>query len=131
MYNILARIADHNKYTDKYNYEETGKKLFAGPWEPFVRDFDPTLNKHFMNDDQAPIFESIGQYVDKAKRENIEVDISSTERRKKWLKNCLKKLKMSHKIKKDYSQMKKITNFSNFFDILVWILIGAIRFIYK
>lgn len=41
MYNILARLSDHYKLKgwnlDKeYDYE--------GPWDPYVRDFDPTLN---------------------------------------------------------------------------------------
>ncbi|HFR3628678.1 TPA: hypothetical protein ACHVD0_002113, partial [Streptococcus suis] len=44
-YNILARISDtHN--LRKWDDEDTG---FKGPWNPYVRDFDPTLNHHTLS----------------------------------------------------------------------------------
>lgn len=43
MYNILARLSDVYRvrgwdWNDKKGY------AYEGPWEPYVRDFDPTLN---------------------------------------------------------------------------------------
>lgn len=47
MYNVLARIYDTHKMYKWYgnNLEEYE---YAGAWEPFVRDFDPTLNINIM-----------------------------------------------------------------------------------
>ncbi|WP_164111989.1 MULTISPECIES: hypothetical protein [Sphingobacterium] len=39
-YQILARLADNYDYYQR-SYDEK-KSKFSGPWEPFVRDFDPT-----------------------------------------------------------------------------------------
>ena len=43
MYNVLARISDFYPMKNRFSMEE---KVLAydGPWEPYVRDFDPTLN---------------------------------------------------------------------------------------
>lgn len=51
-YNILARVSDG--YLIK-EYGETPHK-FEGPWEPYVRDFDPSLNRNSMVPDNLPIF---------------------------------------------------------------------------
>ncbi|SJN27808.1 trypsin-like peptidase domain-containing protein [Sphingobacterium sp. JB170] len=41
-YQILARLADNEKFYDRYSFtKEQG--TFHGPWRPFVRDIDPTL----------------------------------------------------------------------------------------
>lgn len=43
MYNILARVSDaHN--IKGWNWNDKIGVAYAGPWEPYVRDFDPTLN---------------------------------------------------------------------------------------
>ena len=51
MYNVLARISD------QHSLEGWGKEssVYSGTWEPYVRDFDPTLNRNFMNISDAPI----------------------------------------------------------------------------
>lgn len=52
-YNILARVSDKYKLEDLYN---DGDK-FIGPWNPYVRDFDPTVNINIsLPDDQKPKF---------------------------------------------------------------------------
>lgn len=38
-YNILARVSDHCKMRDRFN-----PRPYQGPWEPNIRNFDPTLN---------------------------------------------------------------------------------------
>lgn len=50
LYNILARVSDTHMLKDwdgvSYPYE--------GTWEPYVRDFDPTLNINFLKPDFIP-----------------------------------------------------------------------------
>ena len=46
LYNILARISDNNKMIYSWNKESGETLQFEGPWESFVRDFDPTLNQN-------------------------------------------------------------------------------------
>lgn len=41
-YNILARVSDSHRIKE---WERT-PYLYEGPWEPYVRDFDPTLNRN-------------------------------------------------------------------------------------
>lgn len=50
LYNILARVSD------RYLVKNWGDEPypFEGPWEPYVRDFDPTLNIHFLKNAGAP-----------------------------------------------------------------------------
>lgn len=43
MYNILARLSDEYMLKGVDWNDETGY-YYNGPWEPYVRDFDPTLN---------------------------------------------------------------------------------------
>lgn len=52
-YNILARVSDKYQLEDLYS---NGDK-FIGPWNPYVRDFDPTVNmKVCLPDNQKPKF---------------------------------------------------------------------------
>jgi hypothetical protein len=58
-YNILARVADHHMlkgedyYSDKKYQTVRNLKSTA---EPFMRDFDPTLNAYFMKNPSVPHF---------------------------------------------------------------------------
>ena len=52
MYNILARISDKH-LLDNYNDDA---QPYQGTWEPYVRDFDPTINLHFLKSDKIPTF---------------------------------------------------------------------------
>jgi hypothetical protein len=53
MYNILARVSDtHNIKSWDWN-DEIGTS-YEGPWEPYVRDFDPTLNIKTQEKDDIP-----------------------------------------------------------------------------
>ncbi|WP_080146958.1 ATP-binding protein [Marinilactibacillus piezotolerans] len=52
MYNILARISDHYKLSNVWNEDQA--IIFDGSWNPYVRDFDPTLNNNFLNDPNRP-----------------------------------------------------------------------------
>jgi len=54
MYNILARISDTHKVKDwTVNGEDAAP--YKGPWNPYVRDFDPTLNCHYRGNICAPL----------------------------------------------------------------------------
>ncbi|MGG5343968.1 NACHT domain-containing protein [Enterococcus sp. AZ192] len=55
MYNILARMSDHYELSNRWN-EKDEKIKFDGAWNPYVRDFDPTLNNNFFNDPNRPTF---------------------------------------------------------------------------
>lgn len=44
-YNILARVSDFHKLK---GWGNSSDEEYKGAWEPYVRDFDPTLNCHFM-----------------------------------------------------------------------------------
>lgn len=53
MYNILARVSD--SYNVKsWNWGNQSGTSYEGPWEPYVRDFDPTLNTKIHLKDAAP-----------------------------------------------------------------------------
>lgn len=49
-YNILARVSDTHLLK---NWNES-PYLYEGAWEPYVRDFDPTLNINFLKPDFLP-----------------------------------------------------------------------------
>jgi len=51
-YNILARVSDHN------SMENWEKEMvpYEGPWDPYVRDFDPTRNEYLLNPTEIPTF---------------------------------------------------------------------------
>lgn len=82
MYNILARIADNCKRIDRYSDEEPQK--YDGPWDPYVRDFDPSLNEFFMKNEDSPLFSSVKANEELVKVEN-EKRIYSKKDGKKWI----------------------------------------------
>ncbi|ORU01402.1 hypothetical protein D081_0221 [Anaerovibrio sp. JC8] len=57
MYNILARLSDYFKVRGENWNDEIGKD-YSGPWNLYVRDFDPTLNTKIKHDrSMFPVFE--------------------------------------------------------------------------
>lgn len=40
-YELLGRVSDHCIKRDPSAWEE--KEIYSGPWEPYVRDIDPTI----------------------------------------------------------------------------------------
>lgn len=85
MYNILARVSDHCQMIDRYNYPPMANVHYEGSWDPYIRDFDPTLNKHFMKCATAPKFIMLDEFIRMGKEENKRTDLSTEENRKKWL----------------------------------------------
>ena len=66
MYNMLARISDHCRMVDRWNYPKKVEVQFEGAWEPYVRDFDRTLNQSFMVCNIAPKFDVLDDFLSKA-----------------------------------------------------------------
>ena len=85
MYEMLARISDNCKMVDRWCYPEKEEVLFEGAWEPYVRDFDPTLNTNFMVCSDAPIFTAFEEHKAKGIEENKTADISTPELQKTWM----------------------------------------------
>ena len=53
-FNILARLSD--KYPIE-SYEYSQLSSYEGPWNPMIRDFDPTLNVHYFSSTSDPTFD--------------------------------------------------------------------------
>ena len=85
MYNILARISDQYKIYDRYTFEEPVEKPYSGPWEPFVRDFDPTLNYLYLNIIGAPLLNELSGPVNNAREEFACIDKENNGQMKQWL----------------------------------------------
>ena len=85
MYEMLARISDHSKMIDRWNYLSKEEVKFEGAWNPYVRDFDPTLNASFMKCADAPVFSVLDEHKARGIEENKTSDISSTQLSKAWM----------------------------------------------
>ncbi len=74
-YNILARLSDtHN--VEGFDWNDKNGITYEGPWNPYVRDFDPTLNEHYHIEK-----ESFPQFVEKdlANDSFVEIDANAKE----------------------------------------------------
>ena len=85
MYNILARVSDHYRMLDRYNIREKRVIPYEGAWEPYVRDFDPTVNKNFMKCNAAPKFACLDTFSAKSHEENNKIESSAKEDMMAWL----------------------------------------------
>jgi len=85
MYNILARISDYYPMKNRFSMEEE-IILFDGPWEPYVRDFDPTLNGHNLLCDDAPFFPQVNEHIRETIQENACAKEDSSYDEEKWTK---------------------------------------------
>lgn len=86
MYNILARISDYYPMKNRFSMEEE-RVLYDGPWEPYVKDFDPTLNEHNLSCDDAPYFQQVGNHIKKSIQEKNYVKDDMTFDEDKWVKS--------------------------------------------
>ncbi|MBQ0090439.1 MAG: hypothetical protein KBT27_14020 [Prevotellaceae bacterium] len=82
MYNILARLSDTSKVDCWWESNNNEGEDFSGPWEPYVRDFDPTLNIKYGINPMAPTL-NILEY---GSEEFIPPD-SSEERIQQWVRD--------------------------------------------
>lgn len=86
MYNILARISDYYPMKNRFSMEEE-RVLYDGPWEPYVKDFDPTLNEHNLSCDDAPYFQQVDNHIKKSIQEKNHVKDDMTFDEDKWVKS--------------------------------------------
>ena len=84
LYNMLARISDNCKMIERWALEDK-EVHFEGAWEPYVRDFDPTLNTNFMVCSEAPVFGMLEAHKERGIAENNVADTSDDESQKAWL----------------------------------------------
>ena len=61
MYNILARVSDYCVMKSVGSMEEDVS--YEGPWNPYVRDFDPTLNEHNLVCEDVPFFVEVKEHM--------------------------------------------------------------------
>lgn len=87
MYNILARISDHCEMVGMWKEQNVDIK-FKGPWDPFIRDFDPTLNESFLSCKDAPYFNELSEFIKKSKEDNLNSNVSDIKENKFWLSDC-------------------------------------------
>ena len=82
MYNILARLSDRYNVIE-YDLNGVDEKVFKGPWNPYVRDFDPTLNdKYKVEVSVFPFFE------EELKKDNHFINIESKDEEiNKWIRD--------------------------------------------
>ena len=85
MYNILARISDNCDMKESWYPSIDAKVKYEGPWEPYVRDFDPTLNYNFLLCKDAPIFSILHEHQEKSIKEHRDEENLSTENQEKWI----------------------------------------------
>lgn len=69
MYNILARVSDYYPMKNSFSMEEE-LVPYDGPWEPYVKDFDPTLNGYNLLCDEAPYFPQVNKHIRESIQEN-------------------------------------------------------------
>ena len=69
MYNILARISDYYPMKNRFSMEDEIAS-YDGPWEPYVKDFDPTLNEHNLLCGDAPYFPQVNEHIRESIHEN-------------------------------------------------------------
>lgn len=79
-YHVMALISDHRKMRSYDGYP----LAYNGPWDPYVRDFDPTINENFMKCGDAPVFPQIDEINDAIEQAMYAVDISDKKSVQKW-----------------------------------------------
>lgn len=84
MHNILARISDHQDFMHIYD-DINNHSHYAGPWEPFVRDFDPTLNSYFTSCNKLTLLDDAVHLLEDARKEFNEVDLEDEDSAQSWL----------------------------------------------
>lgn len=79
-YHIMALVSDHCKvrHFDDFPID------YDGPWDPYVRDFDPTINENFMKCEEVPTFPQIPKIIDAIEQAMYAVDISDKKSVQKW-----------------------------------------------
>ncbi len=85
MYNILARISDYYPIKKRYSMEDDSLS-YDGPWEPYVKDFDPTLNENNLLCSYAPNFPEVMNHIIESAQDNKTIKENTEFDEEEWLK---------------------------------------------
>lgn len=109
MYNILARISDTNliKGWDDESHS------YQGAWEPYVRDFDPTLNCNFLMPSNLPIFDLLENKTDEFAPSNNESEIREWAKTTCALFDCHSKLMLKDTSGQSWVLLKQYKDIKN------------------
>ena len=77
MFNILARVSDNNKMINRWGDYPEKTISYKGPWDPYIRDFDPTLNPIITNHQTAPLFSVFESLLLSDRDEKRGIDLSN------------------------------------------------------
>lgn len=87
IYNILARISDNCGMKESWQSSSDNTIRYEGPWEPYIRDFDPTLNPNFLICENAPYFSLLDEHRAKSIAEHRREDLSTKAKQQDWIIN--------------------------------------------
>lgn len=85
MFNILARVSDTCPHAEHPAWYEDGSSKFEGPWDPYVRDFDPTLNIAFLESPETPHFSQWDSFLAAGREEVNSAAVRDAESADTWL----------------------------------------------
>lgn len=85
MYNVLARVSDNCEMRESWHFNSDNIVEYEGPWEPYVRDFDPTLNSNFLMNEDAPIFSILNEHREKSIEEHRNEVSLNIENQEYWI----------------------------------------------
>ena len=85
MYHVLARISDNCVMKETWQSTSDSSIKYEGPWEPYIRDFDPTLNQNFLDLRDAPSFPLLDEYRAKSIADHKMEDISAEFKQQVWI----------------------------------------------
>ena len=84
MFNILARVSDY--YPKRASvFDEDEETVYEGPWNPFIRDFDPTLNTHTISSNIIPVFDSLASFLQNSRIDNGSLDYTNKQLWINWV----------------------------------------------
>lgn len=84
MYNILARISDYYPMKNNSLMEDV-LLTYNGPCDPYVKDFDPTLNENNLIATDSPYFSQIDEHIRKSIQENADAKSTTSFNEKAWI----------------------------------------------
>ena len=87
MFNILARVSDNCPHAELPAWYEDGSSKFEGPWDPYVRDFDPTLNTVFMESPEIPRLSQWDSFLTAGREEVTSAVVRDAESADAWMRD--------------------------------------------
>ena len=83
---IMSLVTDNYEMSEiNYDVPSHPKEHYQGTWDPYMRDFDPTLNVDSMRYEGAPSFQMLDEFDASAKNENDSVSLANESEENEWL----------------------------------------------